>query len=156
VASFFYKDASAPRPNRPRRVSVVALIEHEGRLLLERRADAPLWGLIAGGLEDDETLVEGLRREVREETGLEVETYSLFGTFSDPSRIVRYPDGAIVQVITVAYSVTVRDVSALRLSAESVELRFFAPGDLPVDEIVATQGPIVEGYLSTTPPQFLD
>lgn len=81
---FYDRDPAAPRPNHPRGFSVYALIERDGTLLLERRVDAPMWSLIAGRVEDDETLIEGLVREVREETGLEVSTTSSSGTF--PSR----------------------------------------------------------------------
>jgi NAD+ diphosphatase len=41
-------------------------------LLLERRVDAPLWSLIAGRVEDDESLADAVRREVFEETGVQV------------------------------------------------------------------------------------
>ena len=85
MASFFYQDASAPRPNTPRPVTVVALIQDNGRVL-DRRADAPYWGLIAGRVEADETLEQALRREVDEETGLTITSFLLFGTFSAPSR----------------------------------------------------------------------
>jgi len=157
VTSFFYKNASAPRPNQPRRASVLALIEDgEGRLLFERRADAPLWGLIGGGLEHDETLLDGLRREVREETGLEIDGCELFGTFSDPSRVVRYGDGAAVQLVTIAYRAKVSDTSGLRLSPESVDLRFFARDGLPLDQLAAVHRPILERYLSAELPPFLD
>jgi 8-oxo-dGTP pyrophosphatase MutT (NUDIX family) len=57
-----------------------ALIEHERKLLFERRADADVWGLIGGGVEDDETLEAALRREVHEETGLLISSYEFFGT----------------------------------------------------------------------------
>jgi 8-oxo-dGTP pyrophosphatase MutT (NUDIX family) len=156
VSSFYYRDPAAPKPNGPRRATVVALIEHEGRLLFDRRADAPFWGLIAGRLEDDETLAEGLRREVREETGLEISGYSLFGTFSDPSRIVRYADGSTVSPVSIAYTVAVGDVAGLRLSNESTAFRFFAPDELVLDDIIATHRPVIERYLSDAPPPFLD
>ena len=156
MSTFHYRDPNAPRPNRPRRVSVIALIEHEGRLLLERRADAPVWGLVAGAVEDTESLVEALRREVREETGLEIRSYALFGTFSDPTRIVSYPDGNIVQTLSLAYTVVPEDVSIMRVSEESVELRFFERDELPPAELGATQQPIFERYLGDGSPPFLD
>lgn len=156
VANFYYKDVNAPRPNRPRRVAVLALIEDQRRLLLERRADAPLWGLIGGGVDDDETLIDALRREVDEETGLRIASYALFGTFSDPSRVVEYPDGNIFQPVTLVYAVAVDDVSALRPSPESVELRFFPREGLPLDQLVPTHQPIVERYLGGAMPPFLE
>ena len=105
---FYYRDADAPEPNQPRSLSVIALIERDGTLLLERRADAPLWSLIAGMVNDEESLVDGLRREVLEETGLTVTGFELFGTFTDPSRIVSYPDGSVYRVASFAYSVLSR------------------------------------------------
>lgn len=135
---------------------MTALIESDRRLLLERRADAPLWGLVGGGVEDDETLEDALRREVREETGLEIERLALFGTFSDPSRIARYPDGSVVQLVTVAYVVVPADESALCVGSESVELRFFALADLPVGELVPIHRPLLERYASGRTPPFLD
>lgn len=156
MSSFFYADSDAPRPNRPRRVGVVALIEDEGRLLLERRADIPVWSLIGGALENDETLLGALRREVQEETGLVIASYELLGTFSDPSRVAQYPDGNIFQLVTLAYRVEVEDIAAISVSSESLELRFFARHDLPTDELAAVARPIVARYLSKHTPPFLD
>jgi 8-oxo-dGTP diphosphatase len=48
----------------------------DGRLLLVRRLNAPregLWAVPGGKVEFGETLAESARREVKEETGLEVE-----------------------------------------------------------------------------------
>src|SRR4051812_39697043 len=155
MSSYHYRDPSAPEPNQPRKVTVTAIIEDSKRLLLDRRADAPFWGLIGGHLEDDETLIEGLRREVREETGLEVRGVSLFGTFSDPSRRVRYANGRVYPVLSVAYRVEVENPSTLRRSEESRDLRWFPKARLP-DDIIATQRPIIDRYLSGEEPPFLD
>ena len=61
-------------------VGVGALIVNDGRVLLVRRGSEPLkghWTLPGGMLEVGETLAEGVAREVREETGLEVEPLEL-------------------------------------------------------------------------------
>jgi 8-oxo-dGTP diphosphatase len=61
-------------------VGVGAVIVHESRVLLVRRGSEPLkghWTLPGGVLEVGETLVEGVVREVREETGLLVEPLEL-------------------------------------------------------------------------------
>ena len=122
------------------------MIERDGKLLLERRTDAPVWSLIAGKVEDDESLIEGLVREVAEETGLTVSGYSFFGHYSDPSRIVAYPDGNVFSVATFAYVVGVESFEGLRPSAESHELRFFSKADLHELDMPATQQEVIEHY----------
>ncbi len=61
-------------------VAVGAVVVHENRVLLVQRGSEPLkghWTLPGGMLEVGETLAAGVAREVREETGLEVETVEL-------------------------------------------------------------------------------
>lgn len=48
-----------------------AFVSHEGRLLLQRRADTGEWGVPGGGWEDGETFAETAMREVREETAVD-------------------------------------------------------------------------------------
>ncbi len=67
---FFYRDAAVPEPTQPLSLGVVALIEREGTLLLERRVDSGRWGLVGGAVEMNDSLEAALRREVLEETGL--------------------------------------------------------------------------------------
>lgn len=59
---------------------VGAVIVESGRVLLVRRGQQPLkgkWSLPGGMLELGESLLSGVAREVREETGLEVEPIEL-------------------------------------------------------------------------------
>ena len=155
-ARFFYRDRSAPQPTEPRVLGVGALIERDGRLLLERRVDSGLWSLIAGLVEEDESLAGALVREVREETGLAVARYELFGTFSDPTRIVAYPDGNVLRVASFVYRVEVESFDGLRASDESEELRFFARDELDALDVPATQRPVFDRYLGGGPPPHLE
>jgi 8-oxo-dGTP diphosphatase len=66
-------------PERPI-VGVGAVIIESGRVLLIKRGQAPLkgeWSLPGGALELGETLEEGIRREVLEETGLLIQPAAL-------------------------------------------------------------------------------
>lgn len=153
---FYYRDPAAPEPNRPRSLSVIALIERGGSLLLERRTDAPVWGAIAGLVEDTETLTDALRREVMEETGLTVTRHELFGTFTDPSRIVSYPDGNVYRVTSFAYRVEVESFEPLRASEESEELRLVPLAEVLDLELAATQRHVLERLVAGGPEPHLE
>jgi 8-oxo-dGTP pyrophosphatase MutT (NUDIX family) len=53
-------------------LSVYAVIENEGRILLTEDAYRPGWKLPGGGVMASERILDALRREVREEVGLEI------------------------------------------------------------------------------------
>jgi 8-oxo-dGTP diphosphatase len=64
-----------------------------GRIVVVRRGHAPsegLWSLPGGRVEPGETLVEAVRREVREETGLEVDVHQVVGRIDIPHDAVVY------------------------------------------------------------------
>jgi 8-oxo-dGTP diphosphatase len=64
-------------------VGVGAVVIHHGRVLLVRRGQEPLkgeWSLPGGALELGEDLTAGVRREVKEETGLDVEPVEQIAT----------------------------------------------------------------------------
>ena len=66
-------------------VSGVILDDH-GRVLLIRRRDNQHWEPPGGVLELAETIRDGLRREIREETGLDVEPDALTGVYKNMPR----------------------------------------------------------------------
>jgi len=81
-------------PKRPY-LAVSAAIFRDGKVLIVRRARKPALGvytLPGGGVETGETLIEAVRREVREETALEIEPVALAG---HREAIVRDTQGAI-------------------------------------------------------------
>jgi ADP-ribose pyrophosphatase YjhB (NUDIX family) len=75
-------------------LGVGALIFNRGRIILVERGKEPLkgyWSLPGGVLETGETLEQGVAREVREETGLEVKPVKVLEIFE---RIIRDARGA--------------------------------------------------------------
>ncbi|HEX6291451.1 MAG TPA: NUDIX domain-containing protein [Herpetosiphonaceae bacterium] len=69
------------------RVGAFAIIrDADGRVLISRRVDSGWFNLPGGGVEPHESATEGLVREVREETGLEVAAGRLVGLYSKPQK----------------------------------------------------------------------
>lgn len=68
-------------------VSVAGVvIDEDGRALVIQRRDNAHWEPPGGVLERDETITDGLLREVKEETGLIVEPIALTGVYKNMSR----------------------------------------------------------------------
>ena len=76
-------------------VGVGGVVIRDGRALLIKRGSAPLknqWSIPGGTLELGESIQEGVRRELLEETGIEVRVGELIEVFD---RIFRDADGKI-------------------------------------------------------------
>jgi ADP-ribose pyrophosphatase YjhB (NUDIX family) len=104
---------------------VQAVIERDGRVLLGRRRADPgrgRWDLPGGFLHEGEDALAGLRREVREETGLEIEVRGFLGCWNEP-----YWDRDVLCLTWLAEAAS----SGERAGDDLVELRWFAPGEQP-------------------------
>jgi 8-oxo-dGTP diphosphatase len=111
-----------------------------GKLLLIRRAREPFrgeWALPGGRIEDDETAEECARREMKEETGLDIETLKMTGLYSDPGRDPR-------KIIAAAFIVR-RTGGELRAGDDAGEAKWFPVNGLP--PLAADHRKIVEDGL---------
>lgn len=119
----------------------VGILNLQGELLMQRRARDGTWGLIGGFMELGETVEEAARREVSEETGLTVGKLELLGVFSS-AELLTFPNGDRIQLVTVGY-VSDEVSGTPQLSAEGLELRYFALSTLP-ENLFAPNLPILE------------
>ena len=104
-------------------------VDGEGRVLLARRAHEPFlgrWDIPGGFLEEGEDPLDGMRRELREETGLEVEPLDYLGAWMD-----RYGGDSTAEATLNMYW-TARVLRGEPEAADDVsELAWFAPDELP-------------------------
>ena len=109
------------------------LLENEkGEILLIRRKDNDQWGLIAGGLEEEEDIATCIRREVMEETGLILQHLEAIGLSTQPEReSVVYPNGDQIQYFTVVFYSQKWQGNLLQETDETTEAQFFPPDQLP-------------------------
>lgn len=149
-AEFFCNDINAPKPNRPNHIGTTAVIEYNGKILFEKRKDNGSWALIGGGLKNNESFIDGIIREISEETGIWIDKSCLipFKIYDDPLRIAKYPDGNILRVITVVFIVKLSQYPDLICSEESVDLNFFAKNEISKLDIAKTHIQIIDDYLN--------
>ncbi|HEX3773444.1 MAG TPA: NUDIX domain-containing protein [Polyangiaceae bacterium] len=116
--------------------AVAAIIRNErGDVLFLRRADNGEWDLPAGSLDPGETPAFGVVREVREETGLEVEVVGIIGVFGGEACRVRYPHGDVTEYLTVVFECNVIGGSLSGDEDETAELRYFTPSERPALQV---------------------
>ena len=130
----YYNDPAAPRANSIV-VAVTAAVQNaQGELLLIERTDNGLWALPGGAQDIGETVAQAARREVREETGIEVEITGLSGIYSDPRHVIAYDNGEVRQEFSLCFHA--QPVGGeLRTSSESRKARWVPPDSLPGLEI---------------------
>lgn len=148
IVRFYCGDPEAPRPNRPVHLGVNALVEWQGKLLLERRRDCDAWGLLGGGVKGREPERRAMARELWEETGLRLPeaAFEKLGVFDTPPRIASYQDGSVWRMVIVLYRARLPREPTLRRSAESRQLRFFSSEELRGLEIVCTHRDLVRRF----------
>lgn len=106
IHSLPYKIVPVPAVN-------AAILNEKGEVLLTRRSqkirEPGKWCLPGGHLDGGEDWVSAAKREVLEETGLEVKKLSLLGIYSDPTLTVTAEpvrsDGAHVQFLVITFLV---------------------------------------------------
>lgn len=103
-----------------------------GRILLIRRRDNGKWAMPAGAMELDESVYDCVVREVREETGLEVQSATLFAIWSDPKKTSIVTEfGDPYQVISFVFRVDEWRGELITETDETIDARFYPLGTLP-------------------------
>ena len=109
------------------RLTVDAIILIKDSIVLIRRRNPPfrgMWALPGGFVEYGETVEHAVRREVKEETGLDVEIERLVGVYSDPDRD---PRGHTVSVCFLCRPVG----GCLKANTDSVDVKEFELSKIP-------------------------
>ena len=125
----YFDNPDAPTPNSIVPAAVGFVVNDEGRVLLEHRVDNDLWALPGGTHDFGESIEQTVVREIREETGLDVEVTGLVGIYTDPRSIIAYSDGEVRQQFTLSFRCRLLG-GELRKDSESHELRWVAQDEL--------------------------
>ena len=149
IVTFYNCDPKdAPKTTMPAHLGANAIITCRGRLLLEKRRDSDIWGLVGGGCKKTETGLQAIVRETYEELGLRIpkEQFRKLAVYGNPGRIAAFRDGSIWRMVIVVYGLDLPEEPQMRISSESKELRFFSREEIPNIEIAVTHRDIVEDW----------
>ena len=149
IVTFYRGDpANTPKTTQRTRLGANAIITCHGKILLEKRRDCDIWGLVGGGVKKQETPMQAVIREIYEELGLHVSQQQLrkLAVYGEPGRVAAYRDGSIWRMVVVAFALDLPEEPRLHISAESKELRFFTKEELQGIEIVITHSDIVQEH----------
>ena len=149
IVKFYRCDPKqAPKTTMPAHLGANAILTCKGKLLLEKRRDAEVWGLVGGGCRKTETGREAIAREVWEELGLRIPKYRFekLAVYDDPGRIAAYRDGSVWRMVIVVYAFDFPEEPTMRISRESRELRFFSREEIRKLTIAVTHEDIVEDW----------
>jgi ADP-ribose pyrophosphatase YjhB (NUDIX family) len=151
----YLNDPTAPKANSIV-VATSAYVENDdAQILLIRRTDNGLWSLPGGAMEPGETVIGCAVREVKEETGIEVEVTGLVGIFSNPANVVAYPDGEVRQGFSIC--VSARAVGdAIHASDESSHVAWVTPDELDQLDMHLEIRRRIEQALKEDPVPYLD
>jgi 8-oxo-dGTP diphosphatase len=111
-------------------VGVGGVVIHRGRVLLIRRGGEPLkgeWSIPGGLVELGEELAEGARRELKEETGLDVEPLEVLEVFD---RIFRKRRRVRYHFVIVDFACRLKG-GRLRPGSDVLEARWVRRAELP-------------------------
>ncbi|MFB6294396.1 MAG: NUDIX domain-containing protein [Candidatus Nanohaloarchaea archaeon] len=125
------------------RVAVDAIVEVDSRIVLVKRGQDPfrgMWALPGGHVEEGEQVRDTVRREAREETGLDVAIDEILGVYDEPGRDPRGPVISIVYVCSTEQEVLEADTDAADADWSPVD-------DLP-DELAFDHTEILDDYLA--------
>ncbi len=125
----FVDDPAAPPANSVVPSVVAAVLNDAGELLMVHRTDNGLWALPGGGHDLGESIADTVVREVREETGIDVEVTRLIGLYTNPRHVMAYDDGEVRQQFAILFTAKPTGRS-LRNSSESREVRWVPAAEI--------------------------
>jgi ADP-ribose pyrophosphatase YjhB (NUDIX family) len=151
----YLDDPDAPAPTSVVPSANVIVVNDEGAILLIRRTDNGNLALPGGGMDLGESISETAVREVREETGLDVEITGLVGIYTNPRHLIEYTsDGEVRQEFSIVF--TARPVRGTpTTSSESSEVLWTDPADVDGMQMHPSMRQRIQHYRDARPAPYL-
>jgi 8-oxo-dGTP pyrophosphatase MutT (NUDIX family) len=125
----YIDDPQAPRVNSVVPSVVAIVTDNDGRVLMIHKTDNNKWALPGGGHEPGESISDTVVREVKEETGYDVEVETITGIYTNPYHVMSYDDGEVRQQFSIAFRARLIG-GRKQTSDESSEVEWLTPGHI--------------------------
>ena len=125
----YYDDPGAPKANTIVPAVTAIVINNSNELLMIERSDNGYWAVPGGAQDIGESVIDAVKREVGEETGIVVEVVHLTGIYSNPRHVIAYDNGEVRQEFSLCFRAKPVGGS-LRMSAEATKVQWIAPEQL--------------------------
>jgi len=123
---------------------IIKLFDNEGNfkgiVLIERKNEPKGLALPGGFVEIGETVENALKREMKEETNLDVEIIKLHGVYSDPNRDPRF------HVVSIVYVCKATGIPKAQSDAKNVVV--YKLEEIPLDKLVFDHKKILLDYIN--------
>jgi 8-oxo-dGTP pyrophosphatase MutT (NUDIX family) len=126
----YFNEPNAPKANSVVPSVTVVIRDDAGRILLIHKIDNDLWALPGGGHDVGERITDTAVREVKEETGLDIEVVRLVGTYTDPRHVIAYDDGEVRQQFSLCFEGRWIGEEPREDGTETKAVRWVNPADL--------------------------
>ena len=148
IVTFYRGHPNPPKTTMPAHLGANAIITCNGKILLEKRRDCDIWGLVGGGVKKQETSLQAITREIYEELGLRIpqDKFQKLAVYGEPGRIAAFRDGSVWRMVIVVFHLELEKEPEMTISAESKDLRFFSKEELKDIEMVVTHSDIIEDW----------
>jgi ADP-ribose pyrophosphatase YjhB (NUDIX family) len=150
----YYNDPHAPAPNSVVPSTTAVVSDSRDRIVLIRRRDNNLWALPGGAMELGESISEAAVREVKEETGLDVDITGLIGVYTNPRHVMAYADGEVRQQFSLCFTTRLLG-GQLRVDSESTDIAWKFPDELASLDIHPSMRLRIQHYLQRRSSPFL-
>ncbi|MBS4223182.1 NUDIX hydrolase [Bacillus sp. FJAT-49682] len=129
--------------------SVVIVMNEENEVLLQQRVfPYGVWGLPGGLMELAESTEDCARREVYEETGLNIGKLQLINVSSGPQNFVKAQNGDEFYVVTIVYATKhILGGQVKDHDEESLKLQYYPFDQLP-ENMIGSHRKAIEDYLA--------
>ncbi|KYG33674.1 NUDIX domain-containing protein [Priestia endophytica] len=150
---YYYSD-NAPKPQKIVPAVSAVVLQDVKKILLQERFDNGKWSLPGGNVDPGETVEDAIKREVKEETGFDVEVKQLVGVYSDPNHVIAYEDGEVRQQFSICF-LCEKIGGSLATSSESKRVEFISLSKLDTINIHVTQKIRIQDALSGNSKAFI-